>query len=252
MTILVPFHQDEQLADENLPTPTGPVRRVAPTLGSGSQWDRVRQLFGALADEVAAQVAEGGTVKVLTGDCLAAAGTLAGLQRAGVNPSVVWFDAHADLHTLATSTSGYIGGTSLRVLIGGDRDKLGEPLGLRPVPESHCLLVGARDIDPAEQDYLRSSEVRPVAVAGLTVADLPPGPLLVHVDLDVVDGAEVPGLRFPVSGGPAPEQTLQALSLILGTGRVAALEIACPWHDPAGPAQAAARTALVEQLLAQA
>ncbi len=135
------------------------------------------------------------------------------------------------------------------MLIGGDRDELGEPLGLRPVPESNCLLVGARDIDPAERDYLRDSEVRQMAVPDLTVNDLPPGPLLVHIDLDVIDGAELPGLRFPVPGGPSSGQTLRALSLILSTGRVVALEIACPWHDPAGPDHTAARAALVNQIL---
>ena len=61
----------------------------------------------------------------VTGDCLATLGTLVGLQRAGLDPSLVWFDAHGDVHTLKSSTSGYLGGMALRMAMGGDFTRLG-------------------------------------------------------------------------------------------------------------------------------
>jgi arginase len=52
----------------------------------------------------------------------------------------------------------------------------------------------------------------------------------VHLDLDVIDPAQLPGLRFPAPGGPGPAQLAGALNALLGTGRVAAIGVACTWH----------------------
>ena len=43
-------------------------------------------------------------------------GTIAGLQRAGSDPGIVWLDAHGDVQTPETSTSGYLAGMALRLL----------------------------------------------------------------------------------------------------------------------------------------
>ena len=53
---------------------------------------------------------------------------------------------------------------------------------------------------------LAASAIRQRDVAGLAAADLPGLPLYVHVDLDVLDPGEAPGLRFPTPGGPAAGQ----------------------------------------------
>jgi arginase len=67
-------------------------------------------------------------------------------------------------------------------------------------------------------------------VADLSSAELPAGPLYVHVDLDVIDAAALPGLRFPAAGGPGTDQVANALRLLLGTGLVAAVGMACTWY----------------------
>jgi hypothetical protein len=54
--------------------------------------------------------------------------------------------------------------------------------------------------------------------------------LYVHLDLDVIDPARLPGLRFPAPGGPTPAQVAGALDALLGTGRVAAIGVACTWY----------------------
>jgi arginase len=50
------------------------------------------------------------------GDCTTALGTVAGLRHAGMDPGIVWFDAHGDVQTLETTASGYQGELPLRPL----------------------------------------------------------------------------------------------------------------------------------------
>jgi len=162
----------------------------------------------------------------------------------------VWFDAHGDVHTLETTTSGYLGGLSLRLALGAHADLVAGPLGLRPPAEDRALLVGARDLDPAEVDYLAAGAVRRSSVPALDVAALPAGPLVLHVDLDVIDDAEVPGLLFPAPGGPSRAEVLAAVGRVLGTGRVVVFHLACPWHPPADRRVQLIRSQVLADLLA--
>ena len=96
--------------------------------------------------------------------------------------------------------------------------------------------------------YLAASAIRQRDVAGLTAAGLPDIPLYVHVDFDVLDPGEVPGVRFPTPGGPAASQLAGALRSLLATGRVAAITLACTWYP--GNAAAARLSPVIEQALA--
>jgi arginase len=119
---------------------------------------------------------------------------------------------------------------SLRFLVGYRPELIAVQLGLRPVPERRVLLVGARDLDPPEAAYLAGARIRRAEVADLGPAVLPDGPLYVHLDADVVDPADLPGLRYPAPGGPGSAEVTAALAMLLATGRVAAVGIACSWH----------------------
>ncbi len=266
MTVIrVPFHQDDRLPDDSAALPDGtPSVLVDPDLpgtdGPGTdQWSRLAALHGAVADAVTAALAGGAAAGptappvVVSGDCLVALGTLAGAQRAGLDPGIVWFDAHGDVHTLASSRSGYLGGTVLRMAVGGDPEKLTGPLGLRPLPEERAVLVDARDLDGPEVDYLVGSGISRLAVedvaADSLAALLPDGPFVLHVDLDVVDPAELTGLLFPAPGGPAATAVLGAVRRAIATGRVAVLDVACPWHPARDASEVSARAALVARML---
>jgi arginase len=76
----------------------------------------------------------------------------------------------------------------------------------------------------------------PVPLVLLPSRPLPGGPLYVHLDLDVIDPSEVPGLRYPAPGGPGAADIAGALRTLLATGRVAAVGIACTWHAGHGAA----------------
>jgi arginase len=235
--VVAPYHLDEYLPSLAAAVPSAEVVLGDPPSGA-TPWAR----FGSLRELVARAVervsgassgasSRGGRIDVVTGDCLLAAGTVLGLQRAGVDPAVVWFDAHGDVHTVDSSTSGYAGGMALRVVAGHRPPEWDDAGGLRGVDESRVVLVGARDLDPPEVEFLAGSPIRQVSVEDLDAAALPPGPLLLHVDVDVVDAADLPGLRFPVTPGPSASDVVAAVQRVLATGRVVAFDVACAW-DP--------------------
>jgi arginase len=226
--IQVPYHLDEYLPDLDVPLPPDTV--ITADLPAGDVWDRLSALYTGVAGAVAAEAGRGGRPVVMSGDCTTALGTMSGLQRAGVQAGIVWFDAHGDVQTLETTTSGYLGGLPLRLLMGYRPELIAARLGLRAVPEHQVALVDARDLDPPEVSYLAGAQIRRSEVGELDAAGLPGGPLYVHLDLDVIDSGQLPGLRFPAPGGPSPAQVTGALSALLGTGRVAAIGVACTWY----------------------
>jgi arginase len=247
--IVLPYHQDDRVPDGSISLPEQvAVRRVLPKLPDGDQWQRLLTLYQAVAAELSGQLPDG-PATVVSGDCLTALGVLAGAQQAGLDPGIVWLDAHGDVHTMASSTSGYLGGMALRMVVGGDPERLTEPLGAKPLSEHRATLVDARDLDPAEAGYLAGSAIRHCRLDQLDPNDLAGGRFILHVDLDVIDAADLPGLRFPVPGGPRRETVLAAIRSLLGSGLVTALHVACPWYQATDPAQAAAREVLLAELI---
>jgi len=228
MVLQVPYHLDEYLPDLDLVLRADTV--VTADLPSGDTWARLAVVYRLVADAVASAVSDGACPVVVSGDCPTALGTMAGLQRAGIDAGIVWFDAHGDVQTWETTASGYLGGLPLRLLVGYRPELIAIRLGLRPVPEHRVTLVGARDLDPPEVAYLAHAPIGRTEVTGWDAAALPGGQLYVHIDLDVIDPAEAPGLRYPAPGGPRIADVAEALRMVLATGRAAAVGIACTWH----------------------
>lgn len=231
---LVPYHLDEPVPDLDVPVEVDRV--VSVDLGGADAWSRMAELYGAVSAAVAGAVRDGDRPTVVSGDCTTALGTVAGLQRAEVRPSVVWVDAHGDVQTLETTTSGYLGGLPLRLLVGYRPELIAGAIHLEAVPERRVVLVDARDLDPPEEEYLRGSGIRRVDVDGLARPVWPDGPLYLHVDLDVLDPADVPGLSVPAPGGPARGRVVDALRRVIAGGQVAAVGLACTWHAGRGAA----------------
>jgi arginase len=120
---------------------------------------------------------------------------------------VVWFDAHADLNTPATSPSANFHGMVLRTLAGEGPPALAEFV---PVPISTSMIAfsGLRDADPAEREY--------ISFHGIPVLDRfgtvnPADPLYVHVDYDVLDGALYPDSVYPTPNGMHLDALILAL-----------------------------------------
>ena len=54
-------------------------------------------------------------------------------------------------------------------------------------------------------------------------------PVYLHLDVDVIDSAELPGLRFPSGPGPAVTQIEECLAAVCAAADVRAACIACAW-----------------------
>jgi arginase len=228
MTVIaVPFHLDEHLP--GLELPLAPERTIAPELPAGTPWERMAVLYEQVAAEIA--VTEGPLV--LSGDCTTSLGVVAGLQRAGIQPAVVWFDGHGDVQTPETSASGYLGGMPLRQLVGGADRTVAERIGLRSIPEEDVVLVDARDLDPPEADFLATSPIRRVGVDEVAGA-VPRRPVYLHVDVDVVDPRDLPGLLFPAPDGPRLPAVATAVRDVVASGSVVAIGLACTWRPGSG------------------
>jgi arginase family enzyme len=86
---------------------------------------------------------------VLGGCCSAHVGAVEGLAARHDRLAVVWIDAHGDLNTPETSVTGNQWGMPLRSL-----------LDAGAVEPQDVALVGARNLDPPEENFLAGSGVR--------------------------------------------------------------------------------------------
>jgi arginase len=110
---------------------------------------------------------------VLGGCCCSHVGAVRELARRHGRVAVVWLDAHGDLNTPETSPSGNDWGMPLRMLVdGGD------------VVPRDVTLLGARNLDPPEIEFIATSGIR------TELGDLPEA-VYVAVDGDVGDPDEV-------------------------------------------------------------
>jgi arginase len=225
--IVAPWHLDERIP--SFPIPAGGAELACPRVPGGSEFDRMTLRSQAVADAVA----KARRPLLLSGDCTVGLGTVAGLQRRHSEVGVVWLDAHGDFNTPAITISGYLAGMSLALLTGRAPELDCDLLGLRPVADNDVVLVGARDLDPAEGGALAASQVHRVPAdpdaMSAAVAGLGHRPVYLHLDVDVIDGPQLTGLRFPVAGGPAIDRVGDCLAAVVAAGHVAAASIACAW-----------------------
>jgi len=215
--------------------------------GPGDAVERLAPIHEAVAQVVAEAAAGGAVPLAILGDCCQAIGVVAGLERAGLQPTLVWLDSHGDFNTWDTTPSGFLGGMPLAMLTGRGDLRMLRALNLAPMPDARVVLADGRDLDPGERVLVEDSGILWQRDLGALVAALPQGPLHVHFDTDILNANEAGAFLYPVPGGPSAAQMRDLLAALMATGRVVAVSVCAAWdtgRDGDGRTLAAVRTAL--------
>jgi len=183
-------------------------------------WKRLGMALGHFGDIVRQNEADGFFTVGLLATCPSMPGLVAGLQRSGegrdpLRIGMLWLDAHPDINTPETTRSGSLGGMPVAVATGRALQRMRLDAGLEPpMSDQHVVMGGVRLTDPLEQDILDNSRIEQVSVDDLRRASPAvfaqldrlnriSDKLYIHIDLDVLDPAEVPGHGNKVPGGPS-------------------------------------------------
>ena len=180
---------------------------------------------------------------VLGGDHSVAAGSIAAsadwVRRTTGQPlGVIWVDAHGDMNTPQTTTSGNVHGMPLAALLGGEPHELSS-IGATPsIQAERTVLVGVRNLDEEEKEQIRTSGVHvftmkdvdrhgiaTVAERAIALASTGTGGIHVSFDLDVCDPTVAPGVGTPVKGGLDYRESHMIMELVADSQRLVALDM---------------------------
>lgn len=146
---------------------------------------------------------------VLGGCCCAHVGAVQGLAARHGRLAVVWVDAHGDLNTPATSPSGNEWGMPLRML-----------LDAGAVGAEDTVLVGARNLDPPEEEFIARSGLA-LGAEGVGRALAGVAATYVAFDVDALDPGEEIACFMPEPGGLALSGAEELLRAVAGAAPVA-------------------------------
>jgi arginase len=196
-----------------------------------------------LADRLHPLLARGDMALVLGGNCTIALGVVAAMRRLGAGaPGLLYVDRHYDLNTPDSIIDGALDwmGLAHALALPGCLDTLAGAFGPRPLLQPHQVAwLGVEPVTATlwerEQAgrlgvYVTTSQALAADPAGAALAalsHLPPGPLAVHVDVDVLDFTDAP-LAENTDGrntGPTLDQVADALTAAARDQRMRTLSI---------------------------
>ncbi len=186
---------------------------------------------------------EGAVPLVLGGDHSLAAGSVAAsaefVRRTTSKPlGLIWVDAHGDMNTPQTTTTGNVHGMPLAALLGPEPAALAGIGGSPSVTPRHTVLLGIRNLDEVEKQRIRASGVHVftmkdvdrdgiarVAERAIALASENTGGLHVSFDLDACDPMIAPGVGTPVKGGFNYREAHMIMELVADSQRLTALDL---------------------------
>jgi arginase len=206
-----------------------PIRESADAADASAKFfDVISRVCGDLAAIVDEAVRAGGLPIVLGGDHSIAVGTLDGLTRArGDQPGLIWVDAHADINTPQSSTSGNVHGMPLYFALHNGFAKA-----------DRTVQIGLRDVDRNEKQMLRESGVAAFSMSevdklglvnvmerALAIAGAHERPIHVSFDMDAIDPSEAPGTGTPVKGGLSYREAHLVMEMLYESGQLGSIEM---------------------------
>lgn len=206
------------------------IQELRPGVGKDEPHRGMRnpRLVSAATKEIAKKVYDhakaGRFVLSLGGDHSVGIGTVAGMAKAvrehrgqEGDLAVIWVDAHADLNTPESSSSGNIHGMPLAFLTGLARsdhkdifDWLGDD---HRIKFDHLVYIGLRDLDDSEKQTIRDKGIRAFSINNVegddikrvldsTLAHIGPDlPIHLVFDIDALDPYWAPSTGIPTEQG---------------------------------------------------
>ncbi len=205
--------------------------------------DQVTASLQQLAGRLEPLLARGDLALVLGGNCTIVLAVMAALRRLGAGPpGLLYADRHYDLNTPETTTDGALDwmGLAHGLALPGCVDAVTDAFGPRPLLEAYQ--VAWLGVEPrVTTDWERQQAARlglhmttsealvadPAGAARAALDHLPPGPLALHIDVDVLDFIDAPLAENTDcrNTGPTLHQATEALEVAARDPRVRALSI---------------------------
>ena len=189
-------------------------------------------------------LSQGGIPLVLGGDHSLAAGSVAAAAHWARTTrrlpiGLIWVDAHGDMNTPATSTSGNVHGMPLAALLGPEPADLSAIGGFSPkVLPAQTVLLGVRNLDEREKVAVRDAGVHVFTMKDIDrqgIASIVEqavnlagdGTAGIHVsfDLDACDPMVAPGVGTPVRGGLNYREAHMFMEIVADCGLLTSLDM---------------------------
>lgn len=153
-------------------------------------------------------------------------------ERYGGDLAVVWFDAHGDLNTPASSPSGHFHGMALRTLLGQGPPALVGHLR-RALAPGQVFLAGTRDLDLPEAQFVTSADISITTCEELLTPEVLVDRIAAagfrhvyaHLDVDVLDPAVFPDSLMQTPGGVTPDVAAEAIAALATAFEVVGLSV---------------------------
>ncbi|KAJ2384913.1 Arginase, catabolizes arginine to ornithine and urea [Coemansia sp. RSA 2603] len=198
-----------------------------------------------VSEQVREHCAAGRLAVTLGGDHSIAMGTLAGSAAVyGDDLCVVWIDAHADINTPETTTSGNLHGCPLAYILGlcAPSETADDPFAWIPagcVRKDRLVYIGLRDVDAAEKALLRRHNIKAFSmhdvdkhgigrVVEMALDHVNPDrslPMHMSFDVDALDPSVAPATGTPVRGGLTFREGHYICEAVAETGCLVALDL---------------------------
>ncbi|MEM7055950.1 MAG: arginase [Pseudomonadota bacterium] len=177
----------------------------------------------------------------LGGDHSLSAGTVPAVAKraaeAGKSLFVLWLDAHPDIHTLDTTTSGNLHGTPVAYFTGMKGFDAYPPL-MASVDPANVMMMGLRSVDPDEVRIIADSAIHAVDMRAidehgvaaplrdfLRRVEAADGHLHVSLDVDFLDPTIAPAVGTTVPGGATFREAHLIMEILHDSGRVTSLDL---------------------------
>ena len=215
-------------------------------------WDRntaakcvpeINDVSLAVSQAVEEALAKGSVPITIGGDHSLSIGSIAGasnhFRKQGEKLGLVWFDAHGDINTPDTSSSGNVHGMPLAISLGYGDKRLVDLHGYSPKIEADkAYLIGIRDLDPPERDMIIASGIQPYTMHDIdrvgfgkvmtdTIDRLQKQSPGIHLsfDIDALDPDLAPGVSTPARGGISYREITMAFSMLAEAGLVRSIDV---------------------------